>query len=250
MKPAGMKSTNLQVKVAVSNVWFTSDLHIGHDKVAATRAPANAIFPAVVGAVTTWHDCKLANNWDAVVGKDDLVYVLGDLSLQGTGATNAALDWIGRRKGRKVLVPGNHCPIHSGINRDYKKWVPRYREVFEDVELFIRKRIAGQNVLMSHFPYQGAGDHTVEERYTQYRLPDLGEWLIHGHTHSKERLHPKICQLAIANGEEVHRCPCGGSRPGHPAKWSHKMIHVGVDAWDLSPVPMSAIEEIINVEPD
>lgn len=55
-----------------------------------------------------------------------------------------------------------------------------------------RRRIADQVVLLSHFPY-GNRDRGAP-RYLQYRLPDLGEWLLHGHTHSNER------QL----GKEIH----------------------------------------------
>lgn len=203
----------------MSNVWFTSDLHIGHKHVAQERAvefgaPAVACRPDVAVA---WYDEHLAWKWDELVGKDDVVWVLGDLCLQGTRVTNNALEWLRGRPGRKHLIAGNHDNIHPGIERGFAPWATRYLDVFNTVGTFARKRIAGKNVLMSHFPYQGSGDHTFEERYTQWRLPDMGEWLLHGHTHSAEK------------------------RASGP-----KSIHVGVDAWDLSPVPMSAIEEIIN----
>lgn len=200
-------------------VWYTSDLHIGHTTVAAMRIThANGDDPL---AITQKHDLLLAENWDAVVTKRDIVYILGDLSLQGTGAVTRALQWVGERPGTKRLISGNHDPVHPGVTRQYDKWMHRYLEVFESVQPFARRKLTINGmpgpvtVLLSHFPYQGSGDHTFEERFTQWRLPDLGEWLLHGHTHSSEKV-------------------------------QGRMIHIGVDAWNLSLVSQETIEEIIN----
>lgn len=160
-----------------------------------------------------WHDEVLAANWDGVVGKNDVVWVLGDLCLSGTAVTNNALDWVKSRPGRKHLISGNHDNCFPGTNRDFAKWMPRYLEVFETVQPFARKKIAGKNVLMSHFPY--SGDHTVTERFTQWRLPDMGEWLLHGHTHTAEKIRGK-------------------------------MIHVGVDAHNFTPVSMEKIFRMVS----
>jgi len=76
---------------------------------------------------------------------------------------------------------------------------------FEMVTKQVMISIAGTPVRISHYPYYGdSGDH--EERYTERRPPmNDSEILIHGHTHSKEQL-------------------------------KDRMIHVGVDAWDYTPV--------------
>lgn len=208
-------------------VWFTSDLHIGHPFVANERASAAAITAPWAARnprwinhfATRWHDDALARNWDRLVRKDDLVWVLGDASIGGVARVDRALAWIDERPGRKKLIAGNHDPVHPGINRDYAKWLPRYLRVFEEVLPFARRRVAGQNVLLSHFPYHG-DSHSSTERYTQWRLPDMGEWLLHGHTHSSKAYDPA----------------------------APRSIHVGVDAWSLTPVPLDAIERIIASE--
>lgn len=162
-----------------------------------------------------WHDELLAANWDSVVDKRGVVWVLGDLCLQGARVTENALAWIKDRPGRKHLISGNHDNVHPGVERNFAKWMPRYLEVFETVQPFVRRRIAAQSVLMSHFPYASQGDHTVTERYAQWRLPDMGEWLLHGHVHSREKIRGK-------------------------------MIHVGVDAWNFTPVGQDEIIELMN----
>lgn len=57
----------------------------------------------------TAHPRPLADAWDAAVGADDLVLLVGDLSW-ATRPDEAREDlaWIDRRPGRKVLLKGNH----------------------------------------------------------------------------------------------------------------------------------------------
>lgn len=105
----------------MSNVWFTSDLHIGHAKIAELRStPAvKAAFPPE--AWTQWHDRVLANFWDATVKPDDTVWVLGDISAGGSAAQARALSWITERPGWKHLITGNHDGCHP-MHRDAHKW--------------------------------------------------------------------------------------------------------------------------------
>lgn len=195
--------------------WFTSDLHIGHTLVAHHRAMEAGICapweaPEIDAFVTAWHDRTLAAGWDESVKPDDLVWVLGDISAGGSRAQRAALEWLAARPGRKRLIAGNHDGCHP-LHRDSHKWQPEYLRVFETVQSAGRIRVNGVNVLLSHFPYWA---DRGEVRYMQWRLRNIGEPLIHGHTHSDERL----------DGRE---------------------IHVGLDAWNLKPVVMQNIEELV-----
>ena len=157
-------------------VWFTSDLHIGHDKVNLDRFPE----------FTMETEDLLAYRWDQQVREDDIVWVLGDISSGKTPDQWAALDWIDRRPGRKRLILGNHDGPHPA-HRDAHKWTRPYVEVFEHVSTAARIRVpmaeGHRTALLSHFPYNG--DHSAEDRYVQWRLRDEGELLVHGHVHSK-----------------------------------------------------------------
>lgn len=213
------------------SVFVTSDGHIGHYAVAYMRwedfARRGWDFPEWESReqIVAWHSEMLAQRWDSVVGKDDIVYHLGDLSMDGKANAENALAWIKERPGKKRFVPGNHDPVMPGVNRDAGKWMSRYLEAFEWVFPYYRYKIAGISVLMSHFPYQGGGDHTLNERYRQYRLPYLGEWLLHGHTHSSDKM-------------------WDGDPEAYPG--AARQIHVGVDAHDYTPVPMEEIARIIT----
>lgn len=174
-------------------VWFTSDLHIGHERVAKIRGFNSA----------QDHDTEILSNLRDAVQADDVLYVLGDLSGGSSQATRIALGLIGSLvPGRKRLIAGNHDPIHP-MNRNAHKWFPEFMNVFESVAPFARVSLSGRRVLLSHFPYHVDRE---EPRYTQYRLRDEGMPLLHGHLHSEE------------------------------SRTSWHEIHIGVDAWDLSPV--------------
>lgn len=188
----------------MGNVWFTSDLHLGHRLVAKLRGFGEDEHS------TTAHDAAVFDGWTACVRDDDQVWVLGDVALTDH---ETALQRIGSLPGVKHLVTGNHDPCHP-MHREAHKWQRRYMDVFASVQTAARRRIAGQDVLLSHFPY--TVDRGFEVRYSQWRLPDLGLHLLHGHTHQPERV------------------------------TSPREVHVGLDAWSLAPVPLRVIQEMIK----
>lgn len=185
----------------MSNTLYTSDLHLGHRMVAGTRGFDDA----------AEHDAYLAAEWDKAVRKNDIVWVLGDLTL---GSVPWACAWIRARPGRKRLVFGNHDaghPMHADSMRPVL--LEAYRSAFEWFGPFASRKIAGETVLLSHFPY--TADHTREARFNQWRLPDAGLPLLHGHLHTTHKV----------------------TAPGQ--------VHVGVDAWDGAPVFESVVAHLL-----
>lgn len=182
----------------MSNIWFTSDLHLGHHVVAQHRG-----FETTHG-----HDVAIQTNWLRVVKPDDQVWILGDLAVSQPGY---ALDCLKSWPGVKHLIAGNHDAVHP-MHRQAARHQRAYLEIFDSVQAFARRRINGHDVLLSHFPYTA---DRGEIRYPQYRLPDLGDWLLHGHTHGTERRH----------GRE---------------------IHIGLDAWNLAPVDINTVTALID----
>jgi calcineurin-like phosphoesterase family protein len=181
------------------SVWFTADPHFGHRFVAGLRG-----FDDVEE-----HDAMLVERWSKVVGKHDQVWVLGDIAVS---SPNGALEIIEGLPGDKHLIAGNHDSCHP-MHRDSHRWQRKYLTAFDSVQPFARRRIDGTAVLLSHFPYS---KDRFEVRYTQWRLRDEGEWLLHGHTHQADQ------------------------------RLEGREIHVGVDAWDFTPVPIHVITEMIQ----
>lgn len=204
----------------MSAVWFASDTHFLHRFVAELRGFASS----------AEHDEAVIERWNKLVRPDDLVWHLGDVGLGNeTGILNTAT----HLNGRKQLITGNHDACWPG-HRDSRKHQRRWLEVFESVQAFARIRIDGRTVMLSHFPYEG--DHTGEDRATQYRLRDEGAWLIHGHTHQKNRLGPDPRYLTTMS-------PVDGTGQTWPRG---REVHAGLDAWDLRPASEAAILGVIR----
>lgn len=189
----------------MSTIWYTADSHFGHDNIIKH---CNRPFSSVEEM-----DEALIEKWNSVVGKNDMVYHLGDV---GLGTDTHTLHCVSRLKGHKRLIYGNHDSVHPRHRKSsgrQRTWL----QFFESINAFDMHKIAGREVMLSHFPY--AGDHTETDRMMQYRLPFDGRFLIHGHVHEKWLL-----QAA--------------------------QLNVGVDVHDFLPVPLEKVTEYIRMHYD
>jgi calcineurin-like phosphoesterase family protein len=192
----------------MGTTWFTSDLHLAHANIIAySGRPFTNIEE---------HDRTLIDNWNDRVAQDDLVWVLGDLTIDG--GMKKGLEALGRMKGRKRLISGNHDRCWVGKS-DAPRYIPEYVAAgFEIVTPFARAKLGRHKVMLSHFPY--IGDHTREDRFDAYRLRPTGTPLLHGHTHSPERVNTQLVGTV--------------------------QLHVGVDAWDYAPVAGYVLEQLLE----
>jgi calcineurin-like phosphoesterase family protein len=159
-------------------------------------------------------DQEMIHRWNETVAPEDTVYYLGDfsLSLKPVESVTPLLH------GKKLLIMGNHDVCHP-FN---KKRAARGREVyfksgFESLELESSIEIAGRTVLLHHLPYLNPSvTDKYGSTYDPYRPKDKGQWLLCGHVHQN---------------------------------WlqQERMINVGVDVWDFYPVPITKIENLMNV---
>lgn len=192
----------------MTQIYFTSDLHFGHKKVSELRG-----FESVED-----HDESILVQF-ARIPIQSQVWILGDLSGGSSFAEDAALKHLSDMKSicgfSLHLIAGNHDSV-SSIHRDSFKKFHKFMEVFDSVQSFARRNIAGEKVMLSHFPY--AGDSHKDERYKEYRLRDEGNWLLHGHTH----------QPGVLDSQR------------HP-----RQISVGWDAWGR-PVEVNEIAKLID----
>lgn len=78
----------------MGNVKFIGCLHLGDKWMAKHRGFHDEFY----------HDDYLIDQWNSVVGKKDLVYILGDVTME----TNEHYYKLDLLKGRKIVVLGNH----------------------------------------------------------------------------------------------------------------------------------------------
>jgi len=80
-----------------AKVYFISDLHLGHSKILQFASEFRG------GSTVDEHDEWIISQWNSIVRKGDVVYVLGDVAFSREG-----LEKVKQLKGHKKLVSGNH----------------------------------------------------------------------------------------------------------------------------------------------
>lgn len=150
--------------------FFVSDTHFYHAKMADHRG-----FASVVDM-----NEALIEAWNQVVGHDDVVYHLGDLSFAGTPRTQEV---IGRLNGRIKIVPGNHDNLSTLSRLHTRAWStdgkPFYNpvEVLQPLARYKHSLPRGdgtsdvQRIILCHFPL------------CVWDQAHYGAWHLHGHSH-------------------------------------------------------------------
>jgi len=184
--------------------WFTSDHHFGHGNIIKyCERPFNSV---------AHMNAAMQTAWNLVVEPDDAVYYLGDFAMQPL----LVADILPLLNGSKILVAGNHDRCHPKIGSP-TKWLQAYLDAgFESVHTELELDIAGQVVLLHHFPYRVETE--PRQKYYGQRPVDNGGWLIHGHVHNRWKV-------------------------------SGRQINVSVENWNFEPVSLETIAGIIESGP-
>ena len=131
----------------MSQVRFIADLHLGHVNMAVKRGFASV----------EEHDAYIIAQWNSVVAKRDVTYILGDVTMEKK-APYALLDQL---NGRKHVVMGNH---------DRRQDVAALLEHVDSVAGMVQYK----GIMLTHCPI-----HPME---LDYRFPRN----IHGHIHDNQ----------------------------------------------------------------
>jgi len=160
-------------------------------------------------------NAALIERWNAAVSPQDEVFVLGDFAL---GQLSQTLPLVAGLRGRKVLLAGNHDRCWSGHKKGVEAGTRLYLDAgFDEIRQgVVPLNVGGMAVRACHFPYRG--DSLGRDRYLDHRPVDEGSWLLHGHVHEKWKVRDR-------------------------------MINVGVDVWDYTPVPEHVIADLIKSGP-
>lgn len=149
-----------------SNIWFTADLHFGHDKIIeyCNRPFKNA----------SVMDKQLIRNWNECVEEEDVVYVVGDFCLK-TAAHRGYFEGIMQKlKGTKILIPGNHE-------------VDKYTFYCGD---------RGIGFLSIHYPYLEVGQFIVCHD-PALSVVDRKKWFICGHVHDLFHIFKNVFNVGV-----------------------------------------------------
>ena len=130
-------------------IYFTADLHLGHRAVINMQ---NRPFADVEEMNRT-----IISNYNAIVGQDDTVYLLGDLCHHLK--VEEANEIISKLKGKKILIKGNH-------DKQYDM------SLFEEITDFKTISANGIYIAMMHYPM------------LSWPHSEAGAVQLHGHIHA------------------------------------------------------------------
>ena len=152
------------------NVWFTSDTHFNHANIIKY---CNRPFASVEEM-----NEKLIENWNSVVGKDDLTWCLGDFCL-GPDQKKHIPELVSKLNGRINLILGNHD--HNSVKFYYDAGFNR---------VYDRKVIINDFVILTHAPLMFLNDNTPF-------------FQVFGHVHDSE-LYPTFAKTGCCVCVERH----------------------------------------------
>ena len=189
----------LQFNTGKNNIFFTSDTHFNHTNI-------------IKYAQRPYSDAEemnedLIKRWNSVVGKNDIVFHLGDFMF---GNINRFWEFRSRLNGKIYLIHGNH---------DYKLMQEgNIEEGFELIASQLNICVDGQKIYLNHFPML-----TFDGIYKE-----KPSWELFGHVHSNKE-HP-------STSPDI-------SRLNYllPTQYD-----VGVDNNNYTPVSFNQVKEIIG----
>lgn len=164
----------------MSNIWFTSDTHFWHENIIQY---CNRPFSSVEEMTQ-----KLVENWNYHMGKNDIVYHLGDFAY-GRHATKERVQEVASAlNGRICLILGNHDK-RVGWIRNRFEWVKHYHEIKIDNMLPSPGRsgvsFAYQKISLFHYGMR-TWHHDMR-----------GAWHLYGHSHNGLPMYGKSMDVGV-----------------------------------------------------
>lgn len=175
-------------------VWFASDLHLGHKLLSYPNHKDGT--PREGGPLRQpGYEEKFLKAWHDIVGKDDVICLLGDMAF-----SNVAY-WFARMQelpGKKFLLLGNHDKNRLSW---YEKW--GFEEVVPfGTSQFIRYDLG--NILLTHVPAFESVLTTYDDRFKGLAKKHEKEFdgsscilNIHGHTHGLAKENHKTFDVSL-----------------------------------------------------
>jgi calcineurin-like phosphoesterase family protein len=162
--------------------FWTSDQHIGHRNIIRY---CDRPFIDVDHMRET-----IIARYNETVGRNDLVYHLGDVAMD----ERLVAPFLARLNGRKILIPGNHDKCHP-VHKSHEAMRRKYLAYgFEDVVTQAVYEPLG--VLMCHLPYAGDSED-YRERFPAFRPKSEGRPLLCGHIHEKWRERGRMLNVGV-----------------------------------------------------
>jgi len=156
-------------------IYFTGDTHFGHTgAIEFCKRPFKDVEEM---------DEELIRRWNVCVGKEDMIFHLGDFAFYGATKTRAILK---RLNGFKILVVGNHD------HRDRKM----VELGFDLAVPYGSLNIEGKVYRLSHYPFKGQS-HDKRDFSDRALEDNKIDHLIHGHVHDTWKRKNRMVNVGV-----------------------------------------------------
>lgn len=152
----------------MSNVWFCSDLHLGHKNIGKFRAP-------LVNS-TEENNNRIINDWERHVTKNDHVYILGDWCFD-----YELIPKLCHLKGHKFLVRGNHDTFGLEVYSSYFDDIfglRKYKEFWLSHAPIHPDELRGKVNVHGHVHYASINDNRYFNCCPENLWPKYGRCLV------------------------------------------------------------------------
>ena len=158
--------------------YFISDTHFGHKNCLAFD---NRPFKTIEE-----HDEFMIQTWNEVVGIDDDVYILGDISWHNNSKT---IEIFKQLNGRKHLIKGNH---DGGLLKN-----ATLRSLFVEITDYKELDIGnGKSVILSHYPIPCFKNHYYGWYHLYGHVHNSFEWnMMENVKRQMTELYDKKCEM-------------------------------------------------------
>lgn len=163
----------------MGNIYFTSDLHLYHDR-------AFVYEPRGFNNIYDMNDA-IVKNWNSIVTEEDEVYILGDLMLNDN---DNAIKLVKQLNGKIHIILGNHDTVtRTNLYRECHNVI--------DVSYATVIKYKGYHFYLSHYP-------TMTGNLEKESLKQCMCCLF-GHTHSKDKFYNDI-PFMYNVAADAHNC--------------------------------------------
>jgi calcineurin-like phosphoesterase family protein len=164
-----------------SRIFVTSDLHFFHNNIIKY---CNRPYIDIDGSPDVPSmNIGIVDNFNSVVGPNDIVYILGDIAMGGKGKAPSLALFLREMNGTKYLVPGNHDTyiLNSEECMAELTLLPAIHEIKIPHPSKVRKETL--RIIMCHYPlhtWNNAGQVFTDEDGKIYH----SSIHLHGHSHT------------------------------------------------------------------
>lgn len=159
----------------MSRIFVTSDIHLFHKSIIKFCPESRPFID-----IDDMHN-NLINNWNSVIGENDKVFILGDITF---GKVDETLDILNQLNGReKILIKGNH-------DQQQLKNV-KFRNYFKEIHDYYELKYNKETICMFHYPI------------SYWNKKHYGAFHLYGHRHLS---YQELIDRSMDIGMDSNKC--------------------------------------------